>query len=113
MLKNTKFDKTRFEEELNGDLLLSTDLVDYLVRKNVPFRQAHHIVGSVVAACVDKNKKLNQLSLEDYKDISSKFEKDIFNLLTSRASVENKKSQGSTSTAEVKKQISFWKSKLR
>ena len=113
MLKNTKFDKTRFEEELNGDLLLSTDLVDYLVRKNVPFRQAHHIVGSVVAVCDDKNKKLNQLSLAEYKKYSTKFEKDIFNLLTSRASVENKKSAGSTSPAKVKKQISYWKSKLR
>lgn len=113
LLKNTKFNKSRFEEELNGDLLLSTDLVDYLVKKNVPFRKAHHIVGNIVAVCVEQNKKLNQLSLPQYKKISSKFENDIFNILTSRASVENKKSTGSTSPSEVKKQISYWKSRLK
>ncbi len=113
LLKNTKFNKTRFEEELNGDLLLSTDLVDYLVRKNIPFRQAHNIVGNVVAVCVDQNKKLNQLSIADYKKISPKFEKDIFKLFAVRVSIENKKSSGSTSPGEIKKQISLWKIKLK
>jgi argininosuccinate lyase len=113
LLKNTTFNESRFEEELNGDLLLSTDLVDYLVRKNVPFRKAHHIVGNVVAVCVEQNKKLNQLSIQEYKKISPKFEKDIFDLLTSRKSVENKKSAGSTSPSEVRKQIVYWKKILK
>ena len=92
--------------------MLSTDLVDYLVRKNVPFRKAHNIVGQVVAKCVDQNKKLNELSLAEYKQISPKFEMDIFKLLTAHASVKNKKSQGSTSPKEVEKQINFWKNAL-
>ncbi|PKL83688.1 MAG: argininosuccinate lyase [Ignavibacteriae bacterium HGW-Ignavibacteriae-3] len=112
LLKNTKFKKDRFEKELDGDLLLSTDLVDYLVRRNVPFRKAHNIVGNVVALCVEKNKKLNGLTLKEYKKFSPEFEKDVFNLLTARASVKNKKSQGSTSYVEVQKQINFWKKKL-
>lgn len=113
LLKNTTFNESRFEKELDGDLLLSTDLVDYLVRKNVPFRKAHHIVGNIVAVCVELNKKLNQLSISEYKKISPKFEKDIFDLLTSRKSVENKKSAGSTSPSEVKKQIDYWKKILK
>ncbi len=113
LLKHTRFNKNRFEKELDGDLLLSTDLVDYLVRKNVPFRKAHNIVGQVVAVCVDQNKKLNQLSIAEYKKISPKFENDIFKLLTANASVKNKKSLGSTSPKEVEKQILFWKKKLR
>jgi len=112
MLKKTEFKKKGFEKELNGDFSLSTELVDYLVRKNVPFRQAHHIVGLVVAVCVEKNNKLNELSLAEYKIISPKFENDVFKLLTSRSSVQNKKTKGSTSPAEVQKQISFWKKKL-
>lgn len=112
LLKHTRFNKNRFEKELDGDLLLSTDLVDYLVRKNVPFRKAHNIVGKIVAVCADQNKKLNQLSIAEYKKISPKFEKDIFALLTARASVQNKESQGSTSPKEVEKQISFWKKTL-
>lgn len=113
LLKNTRFDKKRFEKELDGDLLLATDLVDYLVRKQVPFRKAHHIIGEIVAACVDHNKKLNELSIAQYKQFSTKFEEDIFALLTSRTSVKNKMSLGSTSPDEVLKQIQFWKKKLK
>jgi len=113
LLKHTRFNKNRFEKELDGDLLLSTDLVDYLVRKNVPFRKAHNIVGKIVAVCVDRNKKLNQLSIVEYKRTSPKFENDIFKLLTAHASVKNKKSQGSTSPKEVEKQINYWKKILK
>jgi len=113
LLKHTQFNKKRFEKELNGDLLLSTDLVDYLVRKNVPFRKAHNIVGKIVAVCVDQNKKLNQLSITEYKKVSPKFENDIFRLLTALASVKNKKSQGGTSPQEVKKQLKYWKKQLK
>lgn len=113
LLKHTKFNKKRFEEELDGDLLLSTDLVDYLVKKGIPFRKAHHIVGSVAAVCTDQNIKLNQFSISEYKKISQEFEKDIFKLLKSRISVESKKSAGGTSPSEVKKQIFFWKTKLK
>ncbi len=112
LLKNTKFNKDRFERNFDGDFSLATELVDYLVRKNVPFRKAHHIVGSVVALCVDQNKKLNELTLIEYKKISPAFDKDVFKLLTARSSVQNKKSQGSTSPAEVEKQIKFWKKRL-
>jgi argininosuccinate lyase len=113
LLKHTRFQKDRFEKELDGDLLLSTDLVDYLVRKNVPFRKAHNIVGKIVAVCIDHGKKLNELTLAEYKRISPKFEKDIFELLTARSSIQNKKSQGSTSPKEVEKQINFWKKVLK
>jgi argininosuccinate lyase len=113
LLKNTKFDKKRFEKELDGDLLLATDLVDYLVRKQVPFRKAHEIIGEIVATCVDSNKKLDGLTIAQYKQFSTKFEEDIFKLLTSRTSVKNKLSQGSTSPGEVEKQLQFCKKKLK
>lgn len=112
LLKNTKFNKNRFEKELNGNLLLSTDLVDYLVRKQVPFRKAHHIVGEIVALCVSRNIKLNELSIQEYKQFSVKFDEDIYQLLTAKKSIENKLSQGSTSPIEVNKQIQYWRKKL-
>lgn len=80
--------------------------------KDVPFRKAHHIVGLVVAQCIEQNKKLNELGLAEYKSISPKFENDVFNLLTSLSSIQNKKTKGSTSPAEVQNQISYWKKKL-
>lgn len=112
LLKNTKFNKNRFEKELNGNLLLSTDLVDYLVRKQVPFRKAHHIVGEIVALCVSRNIKLNELSIQEYKQFSVKFDEDIYQPLTAKKSIENKLSQGSTSPIEVNKQIQYWRKKL-
>ena len=109
LLSHTKFNKERFENELTGDLLLSTDIVDYLVNKNIPFRQAHHIVGAVVAYCVAKKKKLNEIKLEEYKNFSPKFDEKVFELLTPMASINSKKSSGSTSPKEVEKQILKWK----
>ncbi len=113
MLKNTKFIKNRFEKELDGDLLLATDLVDYLVRKKIPFREAHHIVGEIVAQCVEQNKKLNELPISDYKRVSAKFDSDIFVILTSKTSVVSKLSFGSTSPKEIEKQILYWKNILK
>jgi argininosuccinate lyase len=112
LLKHTSFDKNKFEKTLDGDFSLSTELVDYLVRKNVPFRQAHHLVGAVVAKCVEQNIKLNELTLKDYQKISLKFDKDLFKLLTSRSSINNKTSQGSTSPQEVEKQLKYWVKKI-
>jgi argininosuccinate lyase len=113
MLKKTKFKKDRFEKNLDGDLLLSTELVDYLVRKNIPFRKAHQVVGEIVAVCIKQNKKLNELSLVEYKNISPAFDKNLFSLLTARSSVQNRISQGSTSPKEVERQIKFWKKKFK
>jgi len=113
LLKHTHFKKDRFEKELDGDLSLSTELVDYLVRKNIPFRKAHNIVGNVVAICVDQNKKLNELPLAQYKKISPKFETDIFKLLTVYTSIKTKNSSGSSSPTEIEKQINSWKNSLK
>lgn len=113
LLDNTKFLSDRFEKNLDGDFSLSTELVDYLVRKGVPFRQAHHLVGAVVAACANRNKKLNELTIAEYKKISPKFDNDLFRLLTARSSVQNRKSAGSTSPKEVERQIKFWKKKFK
>lgn len=109
LLSHTKFNKVRFENELTGDLLLSTDIVDYLVNKNIPFRQAYHIVGAVVAYCDAKKKKLNEITLDEYKKFSTKFDKKVFDLLTPMASINSKKSSGSTSPNEIEKQILKWK----
>jgi argininosuccinate lyase len=112
LLKKTKFNKDRFEKELNGSSLLSTELVDYLVKKNVPFREAHNIVGKVVALSVLKRKKLNEISLTEYEKISAHFLTDLYKYLTAKSSIKNKTSKGSTSYDEVEKQIKYWTKKL-
>jgi len=112
LIGNTQFEKDRFEKDLNGDFSLSTELVDYLVRKNVPFRKAHQMVGAVVSKCVEAKIKLDQLPLANYKKIAAEFGEDLFELLTARSSVKNRQSEGSTSPSEVNRQIKFWKKRL-
>jgi argininosuccinate lyase len=61
-----------------GDpLLLATDLADYLVRKGMPFRQAHHVVGEVVALAERKGRQLDQLALADFKSVDEAFGADV------------------------------------
>jgi argininosuccinate lyase len=112
MMKTVKFNTQRFEEDSVSDFLLATELADYLVRKGLPFRKAHAIVGGIVDVCLQKHVTLGELSLKEYQKRSPLFEKDIWKILTLRSSLLMKKSQGSTSPKEVRRAIVSWKSKL-
>ena len=113
MLKTVKFNKERFSGNTQSDFLLATELADYLVRKGMPFRKAHAVVGTIVSMCVKKGISLQELSLKEYQRRSKLFDKDIWNILDLRASLHNKKSSGSTSPKEAKKAIRFWKKALK
>jgi argininosuccinate lyase len=75
------------------------------VKKGLPFRDAHHVSGAIVADCIHKGKALTDLSVSDFRGFHGLFEKDISEIMDYRHSVEAKKSAGSTHPAEVKKQI--------
>jgi argininosuccinate lyase len=109
MLKTVVIKKERFEEELNSDFLLATELADYLSRKGTPFREAHAIVGGIVSECAGREIGLNRLSLKEFRKYSTAFQKDVFELLDVRKSIALKKSAGSTSPKELKKALEFWK----
>lgn len=113
LLKHTTFEKNRFVNELDGDLILSTELVDYLVRKKIPFREAHRLVGKVVTLALSRSLKLSEISLHDYKKISEEFDKDLYRLLKAEKSIRNRKSAGSTSPSEITRQFKLWKKKLQ
>jgi len=112
MLDTVTFDAGRFEEELNGDSLLATEIADYLVRKGIPFRDAHGIVGELVALCVEKGTSLGELPLGEYRKRSKAFAKDVAALLHARTSLAMKRSAGSTSPVEVAKALKFWTKQL-
>ena len=113
ILVHTKFEKNRFEEELKNDFLTATEIADYLVKKGEAFRDAHSITGKIVAHAVDHKKSLTQLTLSELKHFSPLLEEDVFDLLIPHRSVENKRSAGSTSPQEVKKQIVHWTRMLK
>ncbi len=113
ILIHTKFDKNRFEEELKNDFLTATEIADYLVKKGTTFRDAHAITGNIVAHAIEHKKSLAHLTLSELKRFSPLLEEDMFDLLDPHKSIEHKKSAGSTSSQEVKKQIIHWSRVLR
>ena len=90
----------------------ATDLADYLVKKGLPFRSAYKISGSIVAKCIQENKVLETLTLNEYKEFSDLFEEDLFNEISLTTCVEKRISFGGTSFSSVEKQIEFVKGKI-
>ena len=113
VLVHTRFDQKKMEEEARTDFVGATDMADYLVRKGLPFRDAHTITGRVVSYCMEHNMYFGNLDLDTLSFFSSKFEADVFDHILPKSSVEHKKSAGSTAPHEVKKQIVHWNRVLK
>ncbi|MBI1277113.1 MAG: argininosuccinate lyase [Anaerolineaceae bacterium] len=88
-----------------GEDMLATDLADYLVRKGLPFRQAHHISGQAVRMAADQGTALSGLSLESYQELSDLFTADVMNVFDFGASVAKRKAAGGTAPEAVRQQI--------
>lgn len=95
-----------------GGFINATDVADYLAKKGIPFREAHHVTGSMVAYCEEKNTSIEELSLEEFKQFSDVFESDVLELITVEACVEGRDSYGGTSSNQVRRQISEGKTLL-
>jgi len=113
ILVHTTFDRQKMEEELRTDFLTATDMADYLVKRGVPFRQAHETTGRIVAYCIAHKMFFGNLDLDVLKTFSPKFESDVFDYIMPQASIEQKQSAGGTSPQEVKKQIVHWTRALK
>lgn len=85
----------------------ATDLADYLVRKGVPFRDAHEIVGLSVAYGITQNKDLSELNLQELQNFSTHIDADVFNILTLEGSVSARSHIGGTAPKQVKKAIEY------
>jgi len=93
--------------------LLATDLADDLVRKGVPFRQAHDAVGAVVALAERLNKPLNRLTLQELQSVEQKFSTDSLQVFDLKHALDSRKLLGSPGTGELRKQLGRWKKLLR
>jgi len=83
----------------------AVEMTEYLTLKGMPFRDAHKIVGKMVAFCEDKGIKLHNMDLVDMKMFSAVFEKDVYDFIEPNNIIENRKTIGSASTREVEKTI--------
>ena len=83
----------------------ATDVADYCVRKGIPFRQAHEIVGKTVRYCIENNKDIPELSLDEFKSFSPVIENDIYDFVTLEASVNARRATGGTAREAVEKEL--------
>jgi argininosuccinate lyase len=91
----------------------ATDLADWLVRTlKMPFRDAHHVTGKIVAAASAKDVALHQLPLDAMRRIEPKITKDVFAVLSVERSVESRTSFGGTAPKNVRAQAQKWLKKL-
>lgn len=113
MISSMKINKERFSDELANGFILATDLADWIVLKGIPFREAHHIVGKLVAYCEEKNITFKNVELMDLKNIHEIFTEDALKCFDIKTSLTRKKTYGSPNPELVKKHISAWKEKLQ
>lgn len=101
------------QQTVNNDFSNATELADYLVTKDVPFRTAHEIVGKLVLWCIQNNKYLLDVPLSKYQEAHPLIEDDIFTFLTPANFVSRRISYGSTGQEAVKQQIKQIKAQLK
>ncbi|HUC85282.1 MAG TPA: argininosuccinate lyase [Candidatus Acidoferrales bacterium] len=112
MLRHTTVNTAACECAASDPALLTTDLADYLVRKGLPFRHAHHVMGAVVALAAGTGKKLNQLSLAELQSVDKTFGRDVLGVFDLQRAMAKRNLTGAPGTKEVKRQLARWRAKL-
>jgi argininosuccinate lyase len=122
MLRNVKVNRENCENAAGDPALLATDLADYLVRKGMPFRQAHHVVGAVVALAeksgtpsrseAKAGKPLNELTLAELQSVDKTFARDALSVFNLQTAMSKRNLTGAPGTKEVAKQLARWQKQL-
>lgn len=94
MMATITFNKDIMAKSAMQGFTNATDAADYLVKKGVPFRDAHGIIGQLVLICIEKNISMDELSLDEYKKISDVFEEDIYEAISLKTCVEKRLTYG-------------------
>lgn len=111
--QNITFNREKIKKALPAGHLDATTLADYLVKKGIPFRTSHDIVGKSVALCVSKNCQLQDLSLDELRSVNPVFDEDVYEFLGVENAVKKFCSYGSTGSECVAEQLDFWITKLQ
>ena len=105
MLSSMKFNHERMAKSARGGFTNATDAADYLVKKNVAFRDAHEIVGRLVLYGIENNKALDDFTLEEFKNISEVFDNDIYDAISLRTCVEKRNTKGAPGLKAINDEI--------
>ncbi len=112
MLRNVKVNKMACALAAGDSALLATDLADYLVKKGMPFRKAHHVVGAVVGLAEKSGKALNQLTLAELQSVDKTFGRDAMSVFNLKSAMAKRNLTGAPGTKEVAKQLARWRKQL-
>ena len=112
MIQTMQVRKERLRQAVTQDFSNATDLADYLVTKDLPFRQAHEVVGRAVLYCIEQNKYLLDLSLQEFKEFSPLIEEDVYAALDIDTVVNARNVLGGTARNQVEAQIAFYREKV-
>jgi argininosuccinate lyase len=112
MLKDMQVHEEVMKKAVYSNFSTATDLADYLVKKGVPFRKSHEIVGTIVQYCEEHDADFFNLPLDILQSFSTVFEDSIYEVLDPRSSTERKRSLGSSAQKEVERQIEILKELL-
>src|ERR1035437_191992 len=113
MPQNPRANREACRAAASDPALLATDLADYLVQKGLPFRQAHHAVGALVALAERLGKPLNRLTLPELRSVEKKFGADASKVFDLKAALARRQLTGAPGTKEVRKQLDRWKKLTR
>ncbi len=112
LFENIVIEKEAIAARVTDESLFSVDIVEYLIKKGLPYREAHDIVGMMVRDCLDKGKKISDLTDTQLKRYSPKLGPEVKKILNAWASVNLKTSYAGTSPKLVTKQLNKWSKRL-
>lgn len=105
MIATMKVNKERMRQAVNTDFSNATDIADFLVGKGLPFRQAHEVIGKTVLYCIQQNKFLLDLTLDEFKQFSELFDDRIYDVLQPEQVVNARNVYGGTARTQVEQAI--------
>ena len=112
IIEGIEFNIKNLSDSVENDFSNATDLADYLVDKNVPFRTAYQIVGEIVKYCLERKVLLKNLKIDEFKKFHPEFDEDVFLDLEPFNVVKSRTSQGGTGFTQVEKEVNNWVKKL-
>ena len=113
MLQQITLNVKRMEKAAAEDFTCATDVADYLAKHGVPFRTAHGVVGKIVRYCLNENKTLESMTLEEYREHSEVFQADVLTVVKAKNSANARESVGGSSRQSAKAGIKSIKARLK
>ncbi len=112
LVAGAELNRRAIAEGLDRGHLDATALMEYLIRRGVPQRTAHGMVGALVRKALDRGQRLSDLSIGDFREVHAELDESVYEVLGARQAVEAMQSYGSTAPEQVGKRVEHWEQRL-